>query len=280
MRVGINPNREAQVRGYAPVVLAVITHLPSLEGYHEHRLNVVKCCLETMRANAGKRDYQIMIWDNGSCDALLYWLKRSYQPDFLIAGPNLGKSIARDSIVQMLPPKTVVGVCDDDIFFYPNWLKSHLEVLNTYPNVGTVSGWPVRTQFRFHNKSTLAWGQRYAQKIEKGRFISAQEDKDFCTSIGRPYEQQLRTARNDVETKLTFRGVEVYATGHHCQWVGRAGVVAPNSLYIPLAMPSERPFEEAIDRAGLLRLTTFKRCTRHIGNVLDNDLEELWQKLR
>jgi glycosyltransferase involved in cell wall biosynthesis len=280
MRVGANPLRSAQVKGYTPIVLAVITHLPNMEDYHEHRLNVIKCTLETMRANAGCNNFQIMVWDNGSCDALLHWLKRSYQPDYLVTSPNVGKSIARASIVRMLPPKTVVGVSDDDMFFYPDWLKAHLEVLTVYPNVGTVSGWPVRTQFRFHNKATLKWGQRFAGKFERGHFISPQEDMDFCTSIGRDYNYQVNYTQFDTEVRLSFRGVDTYATGHHCQWIGVAGVVAPYVAYTPDAMADERPFEKAIDQAELLRLTTFKRYARHIGNVLDPELEELWRKLR
>ena len=46
------------------------------------------------------------------------------------------------------------------------------------------------------------------------------------------------------------------------------------------ALPSERPFEQSLDEAELLRLTTFKRYVRHIGNVLDKELEVEWQKIR
>lgn len=279
MRVGNNPNRNVMVKGYAPVVVSVITHLPNMEGYHEDRLNVIKASLESMRANAG-HDCQIMVWDNGSCDKLLYWLRRSYQPDYLITGPNMGKSNARASIVRMLPPETIIAVADDDMFYYPDWLAEHLKIFNTFPRVGTVSGWPVRTQFRFHNQFTVDWGRRYASKFEQGRFISEKEDEDFCNSIGRDYSWHVAHSRDVEEVKLTFRGVEALATGHHAQWIGIAGNIAPLLRYTPLAMADERPFESAIDRAKLLRLTTVKRVTRHIGNVLDEELEALWREIR
>ena len=276
MREGTNPNRKATVDGYAPVVISAITHLPNFDDYHSDRLEVVKCSLQTMRDNAGA-DCQIMVWDNGSTKALTHWLKRSYQPDYLILSPNVGKSIARASIVRMLPPDTIVGVADDDMFYYEDWLKKQLKVYHTYPRVGTVSGWPVRTQFRFHNSATIDWGRRYANRYERGRYISAQEDKDFCTSIGREYSFQISYTRNDTDTKLTFRGVEAYATGHHAQWIGNAGTIAQFVRYTPEAMADERPFEQAINKAGLLRLTTFERTTQHIGNKLDKKLEALWQ---
>ncbi len=276
MRKGMNPNRNAKVQGYAPIVLSAITHLPNLDGYHSERMEVIKCSLETMRENAGV-DHQTLIWDNGSTAALTHWLKRSYQPDFLITGPNIGKLSARASIVRMLPPDTVVGVTDDDMFFYPDWLKAHLEILTTYPHVGTVSGFPVRTQFRFHNTSTIEWGKRFAT-IEVGRFISEEYEQDFCTSIGRDYKKHKGGTLHEKDIKLRWGGVEAYATGHHCQLIGRAGVLAEHTEYSDEAMPAERPFERRLDLARLLRLTTVKRYARHIGNVLDKDLEVLWRK--
>ena len=80
MRVGTNPNRHATVNGYASIVLSVITHLPTLDGYHEKRLDVIKACLESMRINAGDNAYQVLVWDNGSCPKLLDWLDGLISP--------------------------------------------------------------------------------------------------------------------------------------------------------------------------------------------------------
>jgi hypothetical protein len=79
-----------------------------------------------------------------------------------------------------------------------------------------------------------------------------------------------------MDTKLIYRGVKTYATGHHAQWIGLAGVVAPFVEYTPEAMADERPFEKAFNDAKLLRLTTFERTSQHIGNILGDRLEGLW----
>jgi glycosyltransferase involved in cell wall biosynthesis len=250
-----------------------------MSDYHAERLNVIKACLETMRINAGDENFQVLVWDNGSCDQLTHWLRRSYQPDLLVEGPNVGKWNARASIVRMLPPGTIVGVSDDDMFYYPGWLDAHMEVLDTYPKVGTVSGWPVRTQHRFHSLFTRRWGERLGC-IEYGRYISEQEDEDFCTSIGRDYKWHIDYTKDDSDARINYRGVWTYATGHHCQFIGYAGVLAEHTEFSNEAMPSERPFEQSVDHAELLRLTTYKRCTRHIGNVLDKRLEDEWRKIR
>jgi glycosyltransferase involved in cell wall biosynthesis len=275
MRNGANPNRSASVRPYAPIVVSAITHMPNQEGYHSKRFDVIRASLETMRSNAGM-DCEILVWDNGSCSNLKGWLINNYRPDYLIFSRNVGKSIARASIVRMLPPDRIVGVADDDMFYYPDWLKRQAEVLTVYPNVGTVSGWPVRTQFRFHCLNTIMWGKDNAE-MEVGKLIPPDEDRDFCTSIGRDYEWHSGPyTEKDLDYKLTYRGVETYATGHHAQWIGIAGIVAPFVAYTPEAMADERPFEKAVDDAGMLRLTTFRRTSQHIGNVLDERLEALW----
>lgn len=276
MRVGANPNRQAFVAGYGPIISAVITHLPDESGYHEKRFEVIRCSLEMMRKNPGV-NFQTLVWDNGSFPAFTNWLRFEYKPDYLILSPNVGKSIARASLIRMLPPETILNISDDDMYYYPDWFRHQLTVLETYPNVGLVSGYPVRTQFRFGNGATVKWGEKN-KCIEYGRFISDHEERDFCRSIGREYEDfHVNYTKDDIDARLTYKGVKVYATGHHCQFVCRAGVVAPHTEYHKAAMLSERPFELNIDRSGLLRLTTCIRLTRHIGNVLDDDLRKLWK---
>jgi hypothetical protein len=277
MREGMNPNRRKYVKPYSKVIVSVTTHLPNQRGYHEERFDVVRASLETMRANAGM-DCEIWVWDNGSCANLKGWLINDYKPDYLTFSRNVGKSIARATMVRGLPKGTIIGCADDDMFYYPDWLKKQVEILETYPNVGTVSGWPVRTQFRFHNKATVEWGEKNGC-TRYGRFISDEEERDFCTSIGRDYEGfHVNYTKDDTDVLLDYSGIKAYATGHHCQFIGYADVVGNFVEYNTQATADERPFEQAIDQAGLLRLTTFERTTRHIGNILDPKLEVLWHE--
>jgi len=273
MRTGTNPERHDKVKGYAPIVVSAILHLPNMEGYHADRMKVIQTSLNTMRRNAGT-DCQILIWDNGSCSKMINWLKNTYKPDWLILSPNIGKASARASIVRMLPKDTIVGIADDDMYYYPGWLVEQVHVLETFPHVGQVSGYPVRTQFRWGNKKTLKWADN-RHILSKGKFIPVQYDKDFCTSIGREYEYQRATTVNDWDYKITYKGIEAYAVAHHCQFIAYAGVIAPFCKFDYDAMGDEKPFDIAVDNAGLLRLTTIERYTRHIGNRLDDDLIEL-----
>lgn len=273
MRVGQNPNRNATVAGYASVIVSAITHLPTMTGYHERRFEVIRASLESMRRNAGQ-SAQVMIWDNGSCGDFLRWLIGEYRPDYLMISPNIGKASARAGIIRALPPLTVVGVADDDIYYYPGWLTAQIELLYGFPNVGQVSGCPIRTQARWGNTKTLQWAQESA-RLEWGKHIPDDYERDFCTGIGRDYEWHRKYTEKDLDPLITYNGMRAYGTAHHCQFIGYAGKLAPVVRWDIEAMGDEKPFDNAVDAAGLLRLTTTRRYTRHMGNVIDKDIAEM-----
>lgn len=271
MRIGNNPLRGTKVNPMPEIVGIVITHLPDLTGYHAERLEVVQTCLSTMRDNAG-RDLAICIWDDGSVPELLDWLEHEFRPEYLVHSPNHGKSSARTAGVRMFPPETIVCVSDDDMLYSPNWLEPQLELLHGFPNVGVVSGYPVRTQFRWGTKSTLAWAKENAE-YEFGRFIPEQWERDFCVSIGRDYDKMHKDyTANDRDLLIRYNGLTAYGTAHHCQYIAKAGRIEYIVEWSDEAMPNERLLDETIDAQGYLRLTTTDRLVRHMGNVIDPDL--------
>ena len=271
MRTGMNPNRQAKADGYAPYIASSIIHLPNFEGYHKERFEVVKTSLTTMRENAGL-DCQILVWDNGSCQEFRDWLLNEYKPDAVVLSMNVGLSNARAGLVRMLPPEVILGVADDDMYYYPDWFKAQVELMKYFPNVGQVSGYPVRTQMRWGNKRTLEWARKVAI-VEEGSFIPAEWDRDYCTSIGRDYEWHKKQTENDMDYRITYRGVQAYAFAHHCQFICKVKLLANLMRFTTEAMSDDKPFDWAVDNTGMLRLTTINRYTRHMGNVMDDDLK-------
>ena len=267
MRRGRNPLSYKNAQPMPHIVACAITHLPNREGYHANRLEVIQTCLKTMRENAG-RDIPIYIWDNGSGPELREWLIYEYKPEYLTLSPNVGKASARSAIVRVFPPETVVCVSDDDMFFHPDWLEPQLELLDGFPNVGVVSGYPVRTQFRWAIHSTVEWARKNA-KVQVGRFIFDEWDRDFCISIGRDYQQHKLDTVDDHEILIEYNGLKAFATAHHCQFITRAKMIYFIVQWDNKAMGNERIFDKAVDREGCLRLTTTQRLTQHIGNVMD-----------
>lgn len=275
MRKGQNPNRSAGADQYMPIVLTAVTHLPNMNDYHAGRLEVVQTCLNTMRDNAGM-ETTVIVWDNGSCADLRNWLQFEYKPDMLMLSENIGKTAARTSLIRMCPPDSVIGYSDDDILFYPNWLAPQLELLRHFPNVAAVTGYPVRTAFRWGVENTLAWARKEGI-LEKGEFLPRAWEDDFCVSIGRDPEWHKESTKDDVDYRVTYNGKKAYCTSHHCQFIGYQETLVQAARYDGRAMGDERPLDIKLDEIGL-RLATIERHTRHIGNLIDDSVRLEVQK--
>jgi hypothetical protein len=269
-RDGMNPLRLARLEPLPSTVAAVIVHIPEESGYHANRREVVQTCIDSMDRFAG-RDHNLLIWSNGCSTAIIQWLQKRYKQATIIISPNIGKSNARAAIFGMLPDDTMINMSDDDMLYYPDWLAKLAEVYDHFPNVGVVSGYPVRTAFRWGCKNTIEWGHIYG-KIFTGRYIPDEYDRDFCTSIGRDYEWHIQYTANDRDTMLAYEGMKVLATGHHCQFYGNVGKLRKYMQRTVEAMADEKPLDIAIDNAKLLRLTTMTRYSRHIGNLVDEGI--------
>ena len=276
MRKGNNPNRSAGADQFMPIVLTAVTHLPNLLGYHAGRMEVVQTCLNTMRDNAGQ-ETTIIVWDNGSSADLRDWLQFEYKPDMLMLSDNVGKTAARTSLIRMCPPGSIIGYSDDDIYFYPNWLAPQLELLKHFPNVAAVTGYPVRTAFRWGIDNTLAWARKNGT-LEQGEFIPRQWEDDFCVSIGRDPIWHMENTTEDIDYRVTYKGKHAYCTAHHCQFIGYQETLVKVTHYDGKSMGDEKVIDIALDKLGL-RLATINRLTRHIGNVIgsENFTENAWR---
>jgi hypothetical protein len=261
-RAGMNPNRHAFIQPFSKVVCLVLTHLPNMDGYHAERLNIVQHSLWSMSHESS----YIIVWDNGSCYDFRKWLE-SYPADRVILSDNIGTTNAVKSVLSSLPPDTIVAVADDDVEYFPNWLQSQIDILTTFPNVGAVSGCPSRIGAEMAVESTLNWAQGNA-KIESSRFISDEEEMDFATSIGKRWEDHHEEVKHIADIRVTYNGVSALVGAKHWQYVCYAGRIAPLMQWTNEAMPRLRLFDRAIDDTGLLRLSTVRRYTRHMGNVL------------
>ena len=274
MRIGINPARNDSFTGWPPIMALVVTHLPNREhAYHRTRFPIIRACLLSMRKHAGQA-LPVMVWDNGSDAEFRRWLVEEYKPEYLTLAPNVGKPKARQAVLKMLPSETIVCFSDDDMLYYPGWLQPHLELLDGFPNAGLVSGWPVRFSFSYGNVSASRFALERG-KLEVGRFIPPEQEADYAVSIGVDPKAWVQQQGNisQADLRITYNGMTAYAEAQHCQWVGRAGVIAPfaDNDYAPRRQEIE--FDSAIDRAGLMRLTTTERYCRHMGNALDPVLQ-------
>jgi hypothetical protein len=275
MRTSLAPNRARPVPvPPAPEVsLAVVTHYTD-EKWHARRTEVVKLCLDSMTAGAKSHKTELMIWDNGSTPAFRDML-RSYNPDVYIESVNVGPHNARRALCEMARAP-IIAITDDDILYSCDWLAKQVEILKTYPNVGVVSGSPMRMAFDIRGgvRSTFDWAMNEpACHVWKGRILTAEQWEDaFCVSLGsKPgiYEQAGSFRWDD--WLLEYKGVPAWGHGHHMMLTAYTDIIKPFMLpsrtLIDLAH-----FNVRIGEAGYNQLTTYDRTCCHIGNMIDDTI--------
>jgi hypothetical protein len=284
MRLGNNPLKAATVAPPARVVVLVITHLPEMESdYHCGRFDVLKHSVTSMIENIGVKDCDFIAWDNGSCQQVRDWLDGQFCKQFLSC--NIGKTNALKSVMRMLPEGTILAYGDDDIEYFPGWLAPQIKILETFPNVGTVTGWPVRITGTWGVETAKQWeavGTKLGTRLdgsfmefERGRFIPDAWERDYCESIGADYDGYRSLTWGVQDFRITYRGVQAYAMSQHAQFVCYPERVEYLIPWTDAAMPNEIAFDRAVDAAGLLRLATVERVTRHMGNVLEERMQDV-----
>jgi Glycosyl transferase family 2 len=279
-RIGINPARH-RVSTYRParVTAAMLVYLPHLTGYFEHRLEVIQLSLASMLRHADL-EYDLMVFDNGSCDEVKTFL-RGLQEDgslryLLSSSENIGK-VGALRLIAGAAPGEVLAYTDDDTFFYPGWLSAHMALLDGYPKVGMVSGSPERSLFDHGIQTNLRFAQTDPEThITYGRRIPEVWEREWAVSLGKDEGEFADRVRDLDDILLERRGLRAFATACHNQFVSPKEVLARclQGEWSGRLMGGLNELDNAIDASGFLRLTTFDRTTRLIGNVVGPPLRE------
>lgn len=278
-RIGVNPGR-GKSSDYRParVTVALLCHIPDLEGYFKHRLDVLKLSLSSLHAHTPE-PHDLLVFDNGSCPQVVDYLRELHGSgivDYLVLSRrNLGKIGAFKLLFQTAPGE-IVAYCDDDIFFYPGWLSAHLAVLEAFPQVGMVSGIPLRDR---SNRASATLRKLESQgspgiEITRESIVQDEWETDWAVSVGRDPQEHLAATSGHQEIVLRAGGVEAVGTASHFQFVSPRSVIldALPQGWSGRLMGEMIELDEAVDRAGYLRLATTQRFVRHMGNVLSPDM--------
>ncbi len=271
-RIGINPNR-GQLTKYRParITLAMLTYLPNQAGYFAERMAVTRLSLESMIAHTPKpRD--VLVFDNGSCRELVDYLcqlRDQGRINYLIlSSENIGKISALQMMFQTAPGE-LMAYSDDDIFFLPGWLEAHMDILNTYPRVGLVTGFYIRSHLRYATQSLEAFAGQNGVQVKRGLLIPREVEQHYIDNMGRSWEAYREEVSGLEDLQFSYQGVESLASAGHHQFV------TPRQLMLQVLpgwdsnlMGKMLELENKIDQLGYLRLSTPTPVTRLLGNVI------------
>ncbi len=270
----MNPSR-GKISDYTParVTVAVLTYVPNSLGYFENRLDVTKTCLQSIIKNTNS-SYDLMVFDNGSRPELVNYLRQlkdEGQIDFLIlSSQNIGK-IGALQLMFKAAPGEVIAYCDDDVFYLPGWLEKHLEVLDTFPNVGVVSGMYIKSHMKEGIESTLKFAHSKGVEYQQGSLIDPDLEQHYMDQMGRTPEKYRSEIAGLQDVLITYKGIQVWASAGHYQFVCKKSAilqVLPKTWSGNL-MGQMRDLDVAIDRLGMLRVCTTPPTLRLLGNQID-----------
>jgi len=274
MRIGQNPAKSVKdVAKPERITVAVLNYIPFLSGFYADSLDVLKVCLDSIRASADL-PFDLLVFDNGSCEEARQYLLEEHQAgqiQFLILSEkNLGKGGAWNMILAGAPGE-VIAYTDSDAYFYPGWLSQSLHILETYPNVGMVTARPFRTSPDLVTR-TVAWGEKTAGvDVETGNFISFEDFRAFDLSLGQSEEEIRRHYDTTKDVRLSYQGVQAIAGASHWQFMAYKSVLhefLPFNMDRP--MGQVRQLDQRINEAGYLRLMVTEPLAMNMSNTLRN----------
>jgi hypothetical protein len=272
MRVGQNPAKSVEtVAQPEKVTVAVVSYIPALGGYYSESLDVFKTCLESIWAHT-KVPYDLMVFDNASCPEVRDFLTAA-QADgkiqyLTLSEQNIGKAGAWNFIFGAAPGD-YIAYADSDVYHHPGWLKPQIELLETFPETGMVTGMPMWTPEEF-STATVAWAEHNpAAKLERGKFLAWEDYWQHSQSLGKEESYAREKFESIQEAVIEYQGQRYFIGAAHFQFVARK-----SALQTVLPIPSERPMGQvrrldvALNAAGYLRFSTPDLWVQHMGNTL------------
>jgi len=277
MRIGQNPAKFIEsVPQPARVTVAVISYIPFLSGYYAQSLDVFKACLNSLWAHADL-PYDLLVFDNASCPEVREWLSEQHEAGkiqyLVLSDKNLGKAAAWNFVFAAAPGE-IIAYADADIYFEQGWLSALVNVLDTFPRAGMVTGIPMWSPEQF-STATIEWAQTTdGVTLERGKLLVWEDLWKHAQSVGMSEEDARKTYEEMENLQVTYQGVQCYIGAGHFQFAARKSALQ-EVIPIPAARPmgQVRRLDVAINEKGYLRLSTKDWWVRHMGNVLPEEAE-------
>ena len=277
-RIGINPNRGQKTQYQpSPITLAMLTYLPNQAGYFAERLAVTKLSLESLIAQTPQPN-DLIVFDNGSCPELVNYLctlrDQGLINYLILSSRNIGKISALQVIFRAAPGE-IVAYSDDDVFFLPGWLDAHLKIMETFPQVGLVTGFYIRSHLRYATQTIEDFARQDGVQVNRGLLIPRELEQHYIDNMGRNWDSYQQEVNGLEDIEFTYHGVNALASAGHHQFV------APRQLILDILpgwdinlMGRMIELENSIDQRGYLRLSTPEPVTHLLGNVISAENAE------
>ncbi|MBQ6509109.1 MAG: glycosyltransferase family 2 protein [Flexilinea sp.] len=277
-RIGQNPAKFVkEVAKPARITVAVLNYIPFLSGFYAEMDGVLKACLNSIYQTKLDEDFDVLVFDNGSCDEIKQYLLKEQAEGriqyLFLSEKNLGKGGAWNMIFDGAPGE-IIAYTDNDCLFTPDWLEKSVRILETYPDAGMVTARPFRTKEELYS-ATLAWADANPDvEHEQGNLIPFEVFREFDLSLGQSEEEIAAHYQETTDHRLTYKGVKAMVGASHWQFTAykkRLTEFLPFRMDRP--MGQVRQLDTRINEKGYLRLMTETPCAMNMSNTLDDSVK-------
>ena len=284
MRTGTNPQKtQEKIRLESHLRVIMVVFIPGTGGYYANSLEVFKISLQSL-INCNKGRYKVTIVNNGSCKEVQDFLA-SFSGEDIDTTINHSKNIGKiDALIGAArgTREPLITLADSDILFLEDWYSSTLDVFRAFKKAGSVSPIPFRHGFYYGTSSVLKEILFRRLKYFKRKIPGNYSDHNkYLESINWGNEK-ADTVIWPVVQKANVKAI--VGSGHQILTIKREILFStvPTSPSLTLiGEDSEYKYiDEPIDRAGLLRLATFKNHAFHMGNTLEPWMKEKFTSTR
>ncbi|MBQ4513592.1 MAG: glycosyltransferase family 2 protein [Anaerolineaceae bacterium] len=274
-RIGQNPAKFVKdVAKPARITVAVLNYIPFLSGFYAEMDGVLKACLNSIYKTKIDEPFDILVFDNGSCDEIKQFLLQEQAEGriqyLFLSEKNLGKGGAWNIIFEGAPGE-IIAYTDNDCLFTPEWLSRSVNILETYPNVGMVTARPFRTNPELYT-STIKWADSTVDVThEQGDIISFEVFREFDLSLGQSEEEIQKHYQETTDHKLTYRGINALVGASHWQFTSykdKLHEFLPFQMNRPMGQVKQ--LDTRMNEKGYLRLMTDTPCAMNMSNTLDD----------
>ncbi len=283
-RLGMNPSRR-ETLDFSPArtTVAVLVYAPHQAGYFKDRADVTRLTIESILANT-QQPFDLLVFDNGSSPEMVAYLQSLFEQgkiDYLMLSErNIGKINALRMIFAAAPGK-IVAYTDDDVFHLPGWLGKHLEIMDTYPKVGAVTGFYIRERVAVGSESTLAFVDHSEVETQRGLLMPRMWEEEYLINSGRTWGRYEKEVTGIEDILVTYKGVEAWVSAHHFQMVCPKTVVQqvleemmPEG-WSDQVMGQMLEMDQKMDDMGYLRFCTREQTMRLMGNAISEEVAAL-----
>jgi hypothetical protein len=88
-------------------------------------------------------------------------------------------------------------------------------VLDTFPNVGAVTGFYIRQRVVMSSESTLAWAKAGAESVERGLIMPHKWEEEYMENSGRTPERYAQEVAGVEDVVVSYHGLKAWVSAHH-----------------------------------------------------------------